>query len=45
MSVILIALPGCVEVNQEAIAREKLLDETLEQNIKKLVEEFVSKNE
>lgn len=40
MSVILIALPGCVEVNQEAFAREKLLDETLEQNIKKLVEEF-----
>ena len=42
MSVILIALPGCIQENDEAKEKEKKLDELLDSNVKSIIEEYVS---
>lgn len=42
MSVVLLTLPACPEINQEAVDQEKKLDEILEQAVKETIKECVS---
>lgn len=44
MSVILLALPGCIQENDAAKEKEKKLDELLDSNVKTIIEEY-KKNE
>ena len=42
MSVVLLTLPACPEINQEAVDQEKKLDDILEQAVKETIKECVS---
>ena len=42
MSVILIALPACVEEDDTAKANEKKLNDLLDDNVKAIIEDYVS---
>lgn len=41
MSVVLLTLPACPEINQEAVDQEKKLDEILEEAVKETITECV----